>query len=86
MEAEVAKIAWEVTDKTHEMCKSTGGFAVPLLTACPAPAGQKRKRSNAQVPYSTYSKRGIYKCLHPCVRVHLQVLVARPAYILLNLV
>lgn len=42
-EAEVARIAWQVTDKIYDMCKSTGGFAVPLLTACPAPTAQKRK-------------------------------------------
>lgn len=41
-DAEVAKIAWQVTDKIYDTCKNTGGFAIPLLTACPAP-GQKRK-------------------------------------------
>ena len=42
-EAEVARTAWQVTDKISGMCKDTGGFTVPLLTGCPAPVGQKQK-------------------------------------------
>ncbi len=47
--SEVSEIAWRVTDKIYDMCKSTGGFAVPLLKACPAPAGQKRKATKCML-------------------------------------
>ena len=59
-EAEVAKIAWQVTDKIYDMCKNTGGFAITLLTACPAPT-QKRK-AIGRLPSKTSKQQKLIAC------------------------